>query len=320
MRLRPYSKSGPPDAPLFEEACARLAKALAPADLPAALDWLDRITSDSQFASAGSSVAIVLASINSEQAEEVWDHISGRPADDRSFITWRDMRAPEFCAALAPFDLERAERIASSLPSPLRRMQALLSTAGEADAEAARLILVKATAIPRSQNVALEDEFWRVSKTRAEALALSLPVAERIDATLVHELLWRAISLRAPQASLALLDDEDLLADIALAELVARFDSDAARSLLAPAVRQLPRIASSVDLPQRQIPRLFRAAAFVDPNWAIELTDDLPPPRDASAGQPKNSALLNVVEILGLSDEDYRRYGFRNWHQGGALP
>lgn len=305
--------------PLFVDGYARLAKALAPADLPAALDWLDRISDDSQFAFEGSSAAILLASINPEQAEEVWDHIDGRPAEDRSFIKSRDMRAAEFCAALARNDVKRAERIASALRSPLRRLQALLSVAGEAEAQAARPILAKATAIARSQDLTLEDEYWGSSKTRAEALALSLPVAERIDATLVRELLWRAISLRDARPTIGVLDDEDLFADIALAQLVARFDSDAARSLLAPAVQQLPQTLSSADVLPWRIPALFHAAAFVDPNWAIELMDGLPPPRDASAQQPKNAACLSIVEILGLGDVAYRRYGFRTWYRGGAL-
>ncbi|HVX12661.1 MAG TPA: carboxypeptidase regulatory-like domain-containing protein [Pirellulales bacterium] len=299
------------DLPTPESVSARLARAIAPVDLPRALRRLDQVKSDFQFSQAGAFVALLLAPIDVAQAEEVWNHIGDRGAKDRAFMTGRDLHAADFCFRVAQTDPARADRLAAAVESPFWRFQARAAVARAVGGEKAKGLLRDVAKDPALPEIALEPNPFGVPGTAATALAAILPVAERIDAVAARELFWQALSLRPPRPTVGLLDDEWLRADVALAQMVARYEPAVARRLLERAIECLPQLASPAESAQRAMPVVV-ASAFVDPDWACEVLDRLPEPPDVSwQRHPKNQARLFLVRMLGWQGTEYwRRAGF----------
>jgi hypothetical protein len=300
-----------PRESVSDSALARLARALAPVDLPAAIGWLDQVKNDLEFCQEGAFVAWVLARIDASKAAEVWNHIHDRAAKDRALMERRDLYAPEFCFRLGRLDPDRAKRIAAAVESPLWRVQALAAVAHAVGGETAKGLLREAVADPKLQEIVIQPNPYGVPRTAATALAAILPVAERIDPLPARELLWQALSLRPPQPSAGLLDDEWLRADVSLAQMIARYEPAIARRLLERAVERLPQLTSRAENAQKPMPVVV-ATAFVEPNWAIEVLDRLPEPPDVSwQRHPKNQARLFLVRMLGSQGSEYwRRAGF----------
>jgi hypothetical protein len=100
-----------------------------------------------------------------------------------------------------------------------------------------------------------------------------------------------------------MLDDEALMADVALAQMIARFEPAIARALLEPAAQRVPQLASPAESTLKAM-SVVVAAVYVDPNWAVELLDRLPEPTGASLHESKNHARVLVARVLGLERRD----------------
>lgn len=299
------------DLPTPESLVTRLVRATAPIDLPRALQRLDQVKGDLQFSQEGAFVALMLAPIDAVKAEEVWRHIGDRRAKDRGFMKGRDIHAADFCFRVAQTDPDRAERMAAAVESPFWRVQARAAVARAVGGQTAKRLLRDAVADTRLPEIVLEPSPYVVPQTAATALAAVLPVAEGVDSVAARELLWRVFSLRPPQPTVSLFDDEWLRADVALAQMITRYEPAIARRLLERAVERLPQLASQAENAQKPMPVVV-ATAFADPDWAIEVLDHLPEPPDVSwQRHPKNQARLFVVRMLGWQGSEYwRRAGF----------
>jgi hypothetical protein len=301
-------KKLPGDIPLPAHVVTRLARALAPIDLPAALGWLDRILADISFAQAGAFIALDLASIDPAQTEEIWNHVRGRQANDRTFLEAWNRNSPDICFRLAQTDPERARRIAAAVDDVFWRVQARGAVTRAAKGTFALELLREAIADPDLPQMAPEERPFHPPRNAAIGLAGLLPAAEAIEASEAREMLWKALFLRPLKPTVLLLDDETLLGDVALAQRVARYEPAIARRLLASAVQLLPQLASPVEPTQKAMPVVV-ASAFVDANSAVEVLDRLPEPPDVSWDRhAKNAARTFLVRMLALRGSDYWKH------------
>lgn len=273
-----------------------LARAFAPVDLPAALNWLDQVKDDRQFAAIGAWIAITLARTDAMQAEEVWNHIGDWRVHGRMNVGRRDKSAPDVCFRLAQIDLEAARRVAGTVNEYLLKLQTQAAIARALGGETGKQLLRDAIADPELRR--MQDNL--ISHSNASTrLAWFLPLLQDVDPVLGRDVLWEALSLRPLRPTVELLDDEALLCDAALAQMIARYEPALGRALLGPAVRSLPHMDFF------QAPQVVGAAGYVDPRWAVELLDQLAEPSSDSRREPKNNARVRAAHVIGLADAEY---------------
>jgi hypothetical protein len=194
---------------------------------------------------------------------------------------------------MAVADTERATRLARTYVNLCERAFALGTVAhgvAAKDRAAAAGLLEEAYGLlERAGQLGPTQHGW-ISSAALTAAAL-LPVAEKIDVTLVEGYFWRAISLREPWPALgdpAWNHDRHLEE---LAAMVARYDRAIARDLLWPLAGRLPvsGLASMMGL------------AAADPRWAAELVQALPDVSAPLAKSPKQLAARLLAGWLGFS-------------------
>ncbi len=211
---------------------------------------------------------------------------------------------------MAPVDLARARRLAKTAVDPVMRGYAIgMSALGLAEAKKT----ADATALLREAMDTLGTAGeWGTSPTRspcerASTCAALVAVAERIDSDLVSETFWRALSVRAPRRPDAVRDPSAFY-DLGVGLLLARYDREVARSLVA---RHLGPEASMADLAgDRGL--AFAATAVIDPAWAVELIERLPDDSGLDANKKKNGARLAAAAALARHGE--ARWRFLLYH------
>ena len=112
-----------------------------------------------------------------------------------------------------------------------------------------------------------------------------LPVAERIDPTLVPELFWRAVSFSSPRSI-------DGRSDAVLALLLARYDRKVARIFFEPLLDR------AVASPEFDLRPLLVASAILDPELAVRFVENLPEAPDLTFHHGKNEARLVLAAAL----------------------
>jgi hypothetical protein len=165
----------------------------------------------------------------------------------------RDRWSSRVCYHMAPIDADRAQKIASAIEEPCIRAHALGMIAfalSDSDKTLAGKLVQEAFVI--LDGVVAKTSSRAMPKAQDVGLAL-LPVVERIDARLVHETLWHALSLGAKPRALT-------------AACVARYDRDMANQWLPSGASQS----------QGQSGVYFAVLALLDPEVAIRRVNALP--------------------------------------------
>jgi hypothetical protein len=285
-----------------------MAQALAHDDLPSCLTWLDKIGNQRSYAQSVADTALELAASRPEQAERVWKLVNGRiPAGSDAFSA-RDCRTAEVCFKIAGQDAKRAQAVAETVDAPFFRARGLGAVAmalSNSDPAAARRLLLEAADIVAQAKTS--SEHLSRSETPASAMAWLLPVAERIDAELGRELLWRAVALRQPRPETQWLDDEVLMAEVHLSGMLARYEPRLAREILEPVTMQLAAFCGPPEGNQKAM-FTIAAATLVDPRWAVELMERLPEPADVANFRPKNASRKRLARVLGCQGKSRWEY------------
>lgn len=243
-----------------------------------------------------------------DRAESVWDHVKKRKATDPHYLDGRDRFAPDLCYRLSQTDAARALRLARSIEAPFWKVRALAAVASAIEGEGAKKLLEEAVADPDLAKTQVEVRPTDSPINAAISLAWLLPIVEEIDPIMARELLWRGLSCRPLEPGWTQLDDERLLGDVALAPMIARYDPQIARALLEPATERLAELAVTDGGLWQNARNVLTAAAYIDPEWAIDLLDDLPDPPDLAILYPKNNARLRLVSVLSVERSHYWRY------------
>jgi RNA polymerase sigma factor (sigma-70 family) len=207
---------------------------------------------------------------------------------------------------MAPLDLARALRLAESIGDDGLKGYAMGMAAlglSEAGKDRAREVLENAYASLERSSGAGQLKPSETYHLTSIAAAL-LPVAERVDAGLVDEYLWRSLALRAPKPWETAPADRTAEADVQLAMMLARYDRAIARSLLEPLALGSGPARAYVSMRGE----LHAAAAGIDPKWAVALVEALPDDPDLKLQRPKNAARLAVTTVLGRTgDRRFRK-------------
>lgn len=288
-----------PDAGFAGYARGAFAEELAQVDLEAALALTKDLSDPHEFDRHHGNIAHELAGRNPAAAERVLAMVRDQ--------FQRDQYAVRVIYRMARVDLGRARRLAGAIKDVSLRGYALgMAALGLAEAD------------KRADAVAMLDEaFTTLARASEEGgvrsaglfepaavAATLLPVAERADPRLVHDLFWRALSFRTPRPRDDTSYDPNMYTDIKLALMLARYDRVVARSLLEPYVG--PDAPATVRIGVRGLP--FASAAVVDPRRGVELVEALPDDPDLKAGGSKNAARLAVAQVLARRGEGRWRY------------
>jgi hypothetical protein len=282
-----------------------VAEELAPIDLAGALELLEGRENDRDHDSALGHIAHELAGRAPAEAERVlwmmrdeWPH-------------FRDDYAQRVCYRMAAVDADRARAIAGRMKDAKAKARALgvMALALKADRPTATGLVREAFAV-LEQSVDEGQDMWNGLGTAGTAAAGLLPIAEQVDPRLVPEALGRTLALRPPLRGSDTRDGIAALTDAQVAPAVARYDHLAARAVLdACAGDLLTQILGATERDQDfYVGKLFDAAAFVDPDRAVELLDRLPEPADRAISGPRNNARLRIARVLADSGE--RRWEF----------
>lgn len=215
---------------------------------------------------------------------------------------WRSIESPQvyYWMRLAPLqrmavaDAQRAARLARTFVDPCERSFALGTVAhglAAKDRAAAAQLLEEAYDVLDDARPLGPAQFPRDPALTAAAL---LPVVEKFDPALVEGYFWRALSLREPwpAAGESARIYDMLLTD--LATMIARYDREIARDLLAPLVGRL-----------RQPSSCMMGLAVADPHWAAELVQALGDSSAPLAKNPQQIAARALAAWLALPPRGY---------------
>jgi hypothetical protein len=245
-------------------------------------------------------IAHRLAARDPAAAARAWGMLQGAPM--------RDLYAVRVCYRMAPKDLARARGIAAKVEDPCQRAYALGVMAlalADSDKPAANRLLDEAYAGLVALAESGKDRFNNYYNAPTVAAGL-LPTVERVDPGRLSEFLWRTVALRPPRA-----DDEReevgrLSSDAATAMLVSRYDREAARALIEPALARIPGLVAGGAgyLPDV----LLSAPAVVDPRRAASLVDGLPDqPDPRRGGEARSRARRLVARMLATHGDERER-------------
>ncbi|HEV3023833.1 MAG TPA: hypothetical protein VGX76_15265, partial [Pirellulales bacterium] len=245
-----------------------VAQALARIDLPSALELVQDLEEDKAFDAFHGKIAFRIAKAQPAQSQRVL----GMVRDECRRGSW----AIRVCYRMADADPERARRIADEIINPYLRAYALGLMAkawSGSDKRRAQGWLDEAFELLADVVEAGEERIGGPQPAAGVAAAL-LSVAELIDARLVRERLWRTLAFRrSDDVPPGRRHAEDLTSTLAL--LLARFDRDVARQLLDPFLNRL-RLNGLAELSAYDRNSFWiDAAVAIDPNWAVELLDEL---------------------------------------------
>jgi hypothetical protein len=195
----------------------------------------------------------------------------------------REAFIPRICHRMAPVDADRARALVERVCSPYLRAHALGLMAmalAASDAGQSRNLLAEAfdTLIHISDHG--EERLSHLWMSAAVEAALLLRAVESVDAELVPEYFWRAISLR-----MQIPRDED---STTLGAVLAQYHPTLARAIAEPIVERSVR----GDLKGSPMVRdALNAACVIDPRWAVETIERLPTEPVAGANSVRENAL-----------------------------
>lgn len=282
-------------------ALSDLAVAFSLTDLPAAMECLDKCGSGPPLASASSQVAIHLAAEKPGEAEKIWRRADGSDA-------------PQFCFRLAAADLPRAERLAADLNDAQGRVRARAAIAlalTKTNLPAARRVFRQ---VMRDATLAIGNakESPTGRDTGATAMAWLLPVAEQVDPAAMSEVFWRAVALRSPAPIADHLEDEVEIGHASLAQMLARYDVQVARRLLAPIAARVNGWTGAAENYRQKAMHVLGAAAAINSQWAADLFNAMPEPPNVLFQHPKNECRRQIVRVLGMGDAELWEFaGYR---------
>jgi Carboxypeptidase regulatory-like domain len=212
---------------------------------------------------------------------------------------------------MAPVDLGRARRLAATAVDPVMRGYALgMGALGLAEAKktADATVLLREAMDTLGAAGDYGTSPTRSPCERATTCAALVAVAERIGPDLVSETFWRALSLRNPRRP-DVVRDPSAFHDLGVGLLLARYDREVARSLVA---RHLGPDATMADLSgDRGL--AFVATAVIDPAWAVQLIERLPDDPDHDARHTKNAGRLAAAAVLARHGEARWRFLQHNY-------
>ncbi len=278
------------------------AKELSQIDPPAALKLIEVLGEGEDFEPDRYrlNIAQELAGRDPAAAERVLDDLK-RPA---SIVR----HGPRIVHAMALKDPARARRIADRMATfpdevrtfPFHHPYALGMMAlalADTDKAAARALLEESyrelAGLAKEGRRAFQD-----MEDAAVVAAALLPVAERIDPSLVPGYFWRAASWRGTATAAS---RSRSMPDAVLALLLARYDRDVARALLEPLV------SGGLSKPGGEAGSSLLAMAAIDPRRAVTLLETVPDDPDAGLNpfrNPKNEARLQLAGALAARPED----------------
>ncbi len=173
------------------------AEKLAIIDVAAALPLVTDLSDHGERIRHLGNMAHELASVHPAEAERVLNMIE-RSDDSRQVIHERDNYAIRVCYRMASKDLARAQKIAKSCDE--KNLQALAhgliahAIAKDNPRQATQLLRQAYALLPNG----IRDPH-AVKIHSVQVGGYLLPTAERIDPTLVQEMIWRTVSLRTPR-------------------------------------------------------------------------------------------------------------------------
>lgn len=266
------------------------AEELAQIDLEAALALTKDLQDEREYDRHHGNIAHELAAKRPDDTERVLNMV--REQSERSRIAPRDQYRVRVCYRMITADPERARAIADQAHDAYQRAYAygtMAHAVAESKPDLATELLRKALDILQARVESDEDTFNYLYNASIVGAAL-LPAAERIDAALVPEFFWRAVSLRMLPEEGAEPDGAQLpqQANATLAMLLAFYDREVATV-----------IRDSVRLPLRTGENGLRALALIDPRKAIETVQEFEGERN-----PIDQYRLVVAEMLALEGEE----------------
>ena len=198
------------------------------------------------------------------------------------------------CRALGRSDPKRAAAMIDLIDNPRGKSHAWLFL-GESLASTDKAGAVAAFRRAELEMAKLGDD---QSNSIINGIAITLPLVEAIDPSLVAETLWRTLSLRRstfdPRKSMGV--DQD---SFALPMTIARYDREIAATLFEPTLalaRRAAKNADQLDYPSADV------ALTIDPKITIELVESIPPAKTFDFNERANSARINISELLGLDN------------------
>jgi hypothetical protein len=247
-----------PSASFAGYARGAVAEELAQIDLPAALALTKGLEDSDRH---HRNIAHEMAALNPAEAERILEMVGDE--------FQREHGTQRICYRMAPVDLPRAKRIADKVTNLELRARAygvMAQALAETAPDAATGLLRKAFAILEKSAA---DEPSPNSHTYLPAAIAGnlLPVAEQIDAGMVDELLWKALSLHLVDAETV---TSNLLSarDATLAATIARYDRELARTIFDPFAAEAAGAANQA--------RLFaELAVLLDPQKTVALAKNL---------------------------------------------
>ncbi|HVX12453.1 MAG TPA: carboxypeptidase-like regulatory domain-containing protein [Pirellulales bacterium] len=208
---------------------------------------------------------------------------------------------------LAAVDTERAARLARNYAEAGERAYALGFVAhglAATDRRSAERLLAEAfDLLERSQQ---RGESEKTDYPAAVTGAALLPVAERIDPTLVEGYFWRALALRGPglaRRNPATTGSDELQK---LAAFVARYDHAAARELLEGLAERIRDVAGQAAANEAAAMPSFMALAIADARRAHNLVRSLPDAPEPAPQNPKLAAARALADWLARGPGDLR--------------
>ena len=275
-----------PVANLGGRARAAFAEVLARVDPDRALGLARELVDPNAFNRCHLRIAEILAEQDPGRAIEVLARLRVPVATSDAL--------PGVCYGMARVDPERAHRLA------------LRSQAGDpcVSAYALGMMALAVADVRKPQATSWLREAFDLLADRADlpspssettqvpaaVAAALLPVAERVDPSLVPELFWRAVSFHAPS--------DDIRTEAVFAMLLARYDRKTGLAFFEPLAERT--LTTSVN----DLEPLIDAAVVIDPALAGRLVERLPEPPDLSFHHPKNMARLAYADALARPAPD----------------
>lgn len=258
-------------------------------DLESALALMKDLKEHREFVRHHGNLAYKLARTDPAAAERVFGILL--KDNDVQTVFQRDQYAVMICPCMAAVDRARAQKIADAVVDPnykARSYSLMAQSLARRQPREALALLDRAFEVLEKHLASGKGEFDNFSDAASLAV-LMLPAAEEIDATLVPEFFWRALSLRIPPRPGGVEDEwkrsrqTDALGALAL--VLARYDRALALLFVEEARKRTP------NMQYNRLPHL-RAAALADPRRAIALVEALP------VNARTDNFRLNVVNML----------------------
>jgi hypothetical protein len=253
------------------------------ADLPAALEFVEKIKDSNDRIILLGNIAAWLAARDPAAAERLLGKIQGQSQALR--VTLRT------CQNMARTDLPRARRLAQAQQESSSRASALVFAASglpSSEHDAARALVRRALEEIDQGDMGANRNFI--------TLPALLPLVEAVDPGLVPELFWRGVADLAP--------DDDPRSESGRGDMVrgalllARYDRKVAAALLDTAAEAGPAPGTK---PRAMSPAALLLLAAIDPRRAAQAVETMPDPADSDSRSIGTRVILS--EFLGRATQ-----------------